>query len=49
MLNELIEDYLFELSTIYGRSENTIMSYRRDLRILQRYLDERGIGFKDYL
>ncbi len=47
MLNELIEDYLFELSTIYGRSENTIMSYRRDLRILQRYLDERGIGFKD--
>ncbi len=47
MLNELIEDYLFELSTIYGRSENTIMSYRRDLLILQRYLNEHEIGFKD--
>ena len=47
MLNELIEDYLFELSTIYGRSENTIMSYRRDLLMLQRYLAEHKISFKE--
>lgn len=47
MLNELIEDYLFELSTIYGRSENTIMSYRRDLRMFQRYLAEHKISFKE--
>ena len=47
MLNELIEDYLFELSTIYGRSENTIMSYRRDLRMFQRYLTGHKISFKE--
>lgn len=42
-VQEAIENYLYHISVIEGKSENTISSYRNDLSRYARFLDEQGI------
>ena len=52
MARDDISEYLFELSVIRGRSENTVQAYRRDLNLLFDFLDQNrldylGLGLKE--
>ena len=42
-LDSAIKEYIISLSTVEGRSDNTIESYSRDLRKYKEYLEEKGI------
>lgn len=45
MISEECESYLFELSTIKGRSKNTVDAYRRDLELYFSYLERQKLSF----
>ena len=42
-MREQIEDFIIHLKTVRNTSENTLLSYRRDLYKLSDYMAKRGI------
>ena len=42
-INNAINDYLLNLNTIEGKSDNTVKSYKRDLSFYNDYLSSQNI------
>lgn len=42
-MQELIEEFIEYMKSVKGTSENTLLSYRRDLMRMRSYMEERGI------
>lgn len=47
MQTETVDEYLFQLSTLHGKSQNTILAYRRDLYLFLGFLDVNRISYGD--
>ncbi len=45
MRADLINDYLFDLSVVRGRSENTIKAYGRDLAVFFEFVEKRHLDY----
>jgi len=45
MVMDSVDEYLFSLSVIRGRSENTIKAYRRDLSMFFEFLEENHLNY----
>ncbi len=45
MTADLVNDYLFDLSVVRGRSENTIKAYRRDLAAFFEFVENRHLDY----
>lgn len=47
MERELLDDYLYHLSSVKGRSKNTLLSYERDIRSFLDFLENRKLHVGD--